>query len=178
MTQEQPKRSFADELKIRVNPHYDHTVDPENNEFSYWNPVSANNDLVKMANATLEITSQISQDMAVLLKVRVAKKEAEHLLEVFERDLLVKEPPSASETKTNKLVAAAVQRRAVAAGLVETYTNLVDTIHQSDQAEMKLNNRIDRAHLWLKTAERVSDNIKTALSFYKDERKHDYTTRT
>jgi hypothetical protein len=171
------ERNFADELRIRTNPHYDHAREPEENPVDYWNPVSATNDLIKVANATLEITSHVSKDMKDLMTVRTRRKQLERDIEAFERDLLVKEPPATGETKSTKLVAAAIERRATAAGTLPQYLAMLTELAQLAQDEVRLDSRIERGHLWLKTAERLSDNIKTALSFYKDERKHDYAVR-
>ena len=171
------KRRFAEELKVRTNPHYDHNVDPSENEVDFWNPVSATNDLIKVANATLELTAQISRDMTLRLRVKTRRKQVEHDLEQFERALLVAEPPSAAETKTNKLVAAAVERRAKSAGTLGKYHEMLQELTELSSDDMAIESRIDRAQLWLKTAERLSDNIKTALSFYKDERRNEYSVR-
>lgn len=168
------KRRLADELRVRVNPEYDHDVDPEENPYQFWNPVTATNDLVRLANAALEITQAITDAMQERTKVEVALREVTRELEMLEHNLLVDNPLSPTEAKTLKTVAAAVQSRAHMSGHFDQLQSLRERQAQCEDRILLLKERIDAGHAWNKTNERVSDNLKTALSFYKDERKRAY----
>lgn len=168
------KRRLSEELRIRTNPHYDHDVDPAENEFEFWNPVSATNDLIKLANSALEIAQVVSDAMAEKVKVKVQRKLLERQIDQVERRLLVEEPASPSETKTTKLVAAAIDRRAAESGVGEELYKLRQQLAALEDRELELEGTVDQGMLWTKANEKVSENIKTALSFYKDERKRAY----
>lgn len=165
------RRKLSEELKIRVNPNYDHEAGPEGNEIQYWNPVSATNDLIKLANAALETAQRISDSMRAKTELSTEKREVENDLEKLERELLVKEPPTASEAKSLKLINAAVERRAQEQGRNEELNQLRDELRSIEADMEKEQSVIDKGFMWLKANERMSDNIKSALSFYKDERR-------
>lgn len=168
------KRRLADELRLRTNPHYDHEVDPSENEFEFWNPVSATNDLIKLANSALEIAQVVSDAMSEKVKIKVQRKLLERQIDAIEKQLLVEEPPSPSETKTTKLVGAAIERRAAASGRGEELYELRQQLAELEDREVELEGTVDQGMMWAKANEKVSENIKTALSFYKDERKRAY----
>lgn len=166
--------TLADDLRIRVNPQYDHDIDPEENEFGYWNPVSAVNDLIKLANAALEITQAITDAMRERTQLELELRKVTRQIDELENQALVADPLTPTEAKTLKTVAAALQRRFVASGaqdVVEQLRTQRDTL--ADRIE-KLKDRIEAGHVWNKTNERVSDNVRTALSFFKDERRRAY----
>lgn len=164
-------RKLADELRIRVNPHYDHDVEPSENEIQYWNPVSATNDLIKLANAAIDVAQRISDTMREKTRVTLERRTAEHELEDLERRLLVGEPPTASEAKSTKLTNAAIDRRAKEQGELEKLTGLRTRLRALDAEVERAQSTIDTGYMWMKANERMSDNIKSALSFYKDERR-------
>lgn len=174
MTYQENKRPLAEELKIRVNPQFDHDVDPDQNEFAYWNPVSATNDLIKLANASLDITQAITDAMRERTQLQVELRKVARQIEEAEHHVLVEDPLTPTEAKTLKTVAAALERRFVAQGYVDRVHELQQTKHALEDRIDKLDDRIAAGHAWNKTNERVSDNLKTALSFYKDERKRAY----
>jgi hypothetical protein len=171
---ESKKRRLVDELRVRVNPEYDHEVDPVENPYEYWNPVTATNDLVKLANATIEITQVIADAMRERTRAELSLRKVNRELEVLEHSLLVDHPLSPTEAKTLKTVAAAVQSRVYTAGIVAEFQTLRTLQAQQEDLLLTLQERIDVGHAWNKATERVSDNLKTALAFYKDERKRAY----
>jgi hypothetical protein len=166
--------SFANTLRIRVNPVYDHEADPESQEFAYWNPVSATNDLIKLANAALETTQVITDAMRKRTMLKIQLRAIEGELETLEHTVLVAEPLSPTEAKTLKTVAAALERRFESQGYQDAAHSLQHKRNAVLNEITKLDDRISAGHEWNKTNERVSDNIKTALSFFKDERKRAY----
>lgn len=168
------KRKLAEELRLKVNPHFDHEVDPEENEFAYWNPVSATNDLIKLANAALEVTQAVTDALQEKTQVRLKRKQLEREIDTLEKQLLVFDPPSPSETKTTKLVAAAIERRALESDQAERLTALREQCFALERKELELEGHVDVGMMWAKTNEKVSDNIKTALAFYKDEKRRAY----
>lgn len=168
------KRRLADDLRVPVNPLYDHDVDPEENPYQFWNPVSATNTLIVLANAALEVSQAVSDEMAARTQTWRRKKEVEKEIDRLEQQLIVNDPLTPTEAKTNKLVAAAVWRRAIDQGMQETLQDLYAERDRLEELHHEHDERIDAGLMWNKTNERVSDNVKTALSFYKDERKRSY----
>jgi Mg2+ and Co2+ transporter CorA len=164
-------RRLADELRIRVNPEYDHAVEPEDNPIQYWNPVSATNDLIKLANAALDVAQNISDAMRSKVTNMATKRDLEAELDALERELLVKEPPTTAEAKSLKLTQAAIERRAKEHGSLERLQELRKKLLELDRTIEKQQTAIDVGYMWLKANERMSDNIKSALAFYKDERR-------
>ena len=167
------RADYAEKLKIKVNPHYDHDIPPEENEFTYWNPVSANNDLMKLANAAIDITQQSTQAMRERTTARAKLRETRWKREQIERKLLAGEPLKPAEAKTLKTVGAAVLARAWAdPDKAAALSGYEETEEKLEREVETLSGKIDEWQTWLKTVEQVSDNIKTALAFYKDERRN------
>jgi hypothetical protein len=164
---------MSDRLRIAVNPNYDHD-DPDSNEFGYWNPVTATNDLIRLANAALDIAQSISDARHTRVTLKQQLRELERQLDELERRVLNQDPLSPTEAKTLKTVAAAVYRRFDAHGIVDQAKALQDQMAVVVDQLDHLDDRIETGHMWLKTNSQVSDNIQTALSFYKDERKRAY----
>jgi hypothetical protein len=167
-------KKLSDDLRIRVNPEFDHEADPDANEFAFWNPVSATNDLIKLANAALEITQAVTDAMQERTRLKIDLRNAERDLEALERAVMVSEPLSPTEAKSNKTISGALQRRFESEGYAESVGELRAKRDRLEDRIEKLQDRIDAGHFWLKTNERVSDNVKTALAFYKDERRRAY----
>lgn len=174
MAEVKKKRRLADELKVRTNPEYDHDVDPEENPYVFWNPVTATNDLIRLANAGLEITQAISDARQERAQLEMQSRTTTREIERRENALLIADPLSASEAKTLKTVAAAIQGRAYASGASEVLEALYNQKNALEDRILELKDQIDIGHDWNKTNERVSDNLRTALSFFKDERKRAY----
>jgi hypothetical protein len=167
-------RALADRLRIRVNPAFDHDIAPDENEYGFWNPVSATNDLIKLANAALEITQAISDAMREKTQVELKLRKVTRELEALENAMLVADPLSPTEAKTLKTVAAALDRRFVAGGAFERAGELRDRRDSLQDDIDRIRSKIEAGHVWNKTNERVSENIRTALSFYKDEKRRAY----
>jgi uncharacterized coiled-coil DUF342 family protein len=168
------KKTLYEQLRLRVNPEFDHDIEPEDNQFAYWNPVSATNDLIKLANSTLEITQAITDAMRERTKLTIALREVSRELEDVENTVMVQEPLSPTEAKTLKTISAALERRFETQGYVDHVRKLKDKRDKLNDEIEKLDDRIEAGHAWNKTSERVSDNLKTALSFFKDERRRAY----
>lgn len=168
------KKALADQLRIPVNPQYNHDAPPEENEFALWNPVSATNSLIVLANAALDVAQAISDEMADRLQTWRTKKDVERRIDEMEQRLLVKDPLSPTEAKTLKLVSAAVWRRALAEGVSQELQALYDERQALEEALQEHDQRIEAGLMWNKTNEKVSDNVRSALSFFKDERKRAY----
>lgn len=177
MSTESKVTKLADELKIRVNPHYDHDVNPDENEFQYWNPVSATNDLIKLANSTLDIAQRVSDSMRRKTRIKADKRELQAQMDSIERELLVKVPLTASEAKSLKLISAAVERRAVEEKRAEELDELREQIAQLELDELEEETTISNGKMWLEVSKQMSENIKNALSFYKEERRREEGVR-
>jgi hypothetical protein len=168
------KRRLADDLRIPTNPLYDHDVEPEENPYQFWNPVSATNTLVVLANAALEIAQAVNDEMSARTVTWRRKKEVEKEIERVEQSLIVKDPLTPTEAKTIKLVASAIWRRALDQGIAEQLQALYDERDVLEWRHNEHDERIEAGLMWNKTNEKVSDNVRSALSFYKDEKKRAY----
>jgi hypothetical protein len=171
-----PERRFATELRIRTNPQFDHEIEPDENEFAFWNPVTATNDLVKLANVALEVTEILTDTRKERLGVEIDLRGVRRKLESIEHDLLVKDPLTPTEAKTLKTIGAALVRRLESASeerQAEVAALRAAEVELEDRL-LRLKEIIDASYDWNKTNVQVSDNLKTALAFYKDERKRQY----
>jgi hypothetical protein len=167
-------KTMVERLRVRVNPDFDHDVDPDANEFAYWNPVTATNDLIKLANSALEVAQAITDAMRDKTKKEISLRKVLRELEELEHHVLVEDPLTPTEAKTLKTVAAALERRFAFSGYEPKARELRMRRDELQDSITKLDDIIQAGHVWNKTNERVSDNIKTALAFYKDERKRAY----
>lgn len=165
---------MADDLRLPTNPHYDHDVEPEQNEFAFWNPVSATNTLILLANAALEVAQAVNDEMSARTATWRRKKDIEKQIDAVEQQLIVKDPLTPTEAKTLKLVSAAIWRRAMDQGVTEQLQALYDERDRLEEEHHAHDERIEAGLMWNKTNEKVSDNVKSALSFYKDERRRAY----
>lgn len=163
------RRSLARELRVPTNPQYDHDAAPEENEFAFWNPVTATNKLVMLANSDLELTEAVADAMRQRNGHRLLLEEAERELEGLERELLATQPLGNAESKNNKTTAAAVYARAVDTGRKAAYDALQTRVATHRTAVTKLTGQIDRWMAWIQASERVGRHLQTALSFWKAE---------
>ena len=131
------KKSLADDLKVRVNPEYDHDIDPDANDFAYWNPVSATNDLIKLANSALQITQAITDAMQDRMRLNIELRNIERDLETLERAVMVADPLTPTEAKSNKTISGALQRRFEDQGYA-------DSVSELRSKRDKLEDRIDK----------------------------------
>lgn len=168
-TPAKPKPRKAPLLQVPTNPDYVHDVDPEENEFQFWNPVAATNKLIMLSNADLSTTEAVSDAIGERNTHKEALEEAERKLERLERALVAQRPLGNTESKNNKTTAAAIYARAIDAGRQHEYDALQDTIAARRAAVTRLTGRIDRWMVWIDASERVGRHLQTALSFVKSD---------
>lgn len=168
-----PKRKTpADIMRIRTNPHFQLDEDPNEQEWAYVNPVQLSNDLIVIANEMLVLAEESSKAIKDNQKARLEKKKLERLLEDLETDYLAKDPLTPSEAKSLKTIAAAIERRIVQGAAHLTQYRVWKSSARDLEDRMDRNEAIIRAaKLYWETAEKVSSNITVKLSWEKDERR-------
>lgn len=168
------KQKLAEKLKLRTNPDYDHSLDPDVDQPAFWSPITATNDLVKLANAALDVAQAVNDAMARKTRVTIEHRQVRRQIEQLEKELIYADPLTPTEAKTVKLVEAAVYRRAEAAGRMDEYEALLTEQQGLEDIILECEAHIENGLMWNKVNQNVSENIKTALSFYKDEKRRAY----
>jgi hypothetical protein len=172
----------AAEFRVKTNPDYDHDAvefdhdNTDQNEFRFWNPVSAVNDLIKLANGALELAAAMSEAVQARAAAKLAKAQAEADLAAFEHRLIAADELTPTEAKSNKTIEAALALRAQNGGAATqlVYRTLKDAVTKEQEVIDRMTARADALDMWFKANERASNNLTNALSFYKDERKRAY----
>lgn len=167
-------KPLPDRMRIVTNPHFDLEIDPSENEFAYVNPVALNNDLIKLANEMITLAEAKVEAIKAIQKLKLERKKLERALDDLEQQLLRDDPLSPSEAKSLKTIAAAAARRAKESGHLATIDELRAKIRAVEDQIDKHDAIIRTSDIYWDTAERVSENIKTHLSFVKDEKKRAY----
>lgn len=154
-------------LTIPVNPNYDLSMDPGEQDTSYVNPVTLNNMLIHYANSAAKIVQNITvarrERLEVNLKIRAAKQKFEDL----EYDLL-QETPKASK-QTLKIQEAEIRRKAKEIGNYEYFAGLEKELHQLQDQKLTLDVKIENYESSLDLIEQLSRDVQTHLSFIKTE---------
>lgn len=160
---------FVTRTKVPTNPTYDFQVNPQS-QHEYVNPVTANNKLVEIANAYLDLTSIVVECLQARKDLKATVAEAQQGLDDLELDVLQHEPPTATaDTRNNRTIQAYVQRclatRDTRADYDRYQVTLRDARRKLDHVEAKL----EAARAMLAALEMQSTNIQTHLSFVKNE---------
>lgn len=164
--QEKPK--LAQTLKILTNPDYNHD-DPEANDVGFWNPVAASNDLIKISNAVLEVVEAVGEATKRRVDAQRFLREAKQAQEAVEHDMLNLKPMSTNEAKTSKTIEAVILKRLQETNRLEEWEKHKETISQQTAIIERETSVIETGHMWLKVADRMSQNIQSALAFYREE---------
>lgn len=164
------KVPIATRLRVRVNPEYDHEVDPEENEVAYVNPVALNNDLVRLGNEMPVLAEARVNALRSISKLRLSKRKVERQLEDLEEELLRDDPLSSTEAKSLKTISAAVALRVKKVGNT-THPELRKQIRVFEDQIDEQESIAKSAQLYWETAEKICENIKTHLSYVKDEKR-------
>lgn len=162
---------YLGKLKIPVNPDYNWDKAPEE-QAEYANPVTLNNRIVELANATITVAEAIMVLQRQRGVCRSALKAAQDALEDFEQDLLVKYPPSTSATKSNRLVTTYIRTVAFQHGLQDQYRELRDRVRELELEDITLHTRLESLKTAQQGIESITVNIQTHLSYVKAERQH------
>lgn len=162
--------SIADRLKIQVNPEFDHEAEPEDQPVAYVNPVRLNNDLIRLSNQLVLFAEERARLIGRRTKLRHQRRSIETARESRERVLLRDTPLSPAEAKSLKTIEAAVARRAQLSG-EEAQFAAWDAELGTIEAELdKIEAAMDVYSVYAHTTERMTDNIKSHLSYVKAER--------
>lgn len=168
-----PKNPFEN-FRIITNPEYDRDVEPHENAFDYVNPVRLVNDLIDSTNAVLVVTEHTGGLYKQRAEAKLSRDKAKAVIADIERTLLVEFPLNAAEAKNATTTAAAIQTRVQGAAeeVIANYNQAETELTKAQQRLLKLEEAIDSAMLYIKAAERVADNLKTAIAWFKWEKEH------
>ena len=159
---------MADSLRIPVNPAYDFARAPED-QAAYVNPVRLNDYVIRLANTALRLGVRIDALSRDLAAAKAALQTAEHALEDFQQDLLVRYPPNSLATKSNRLLDRFIRQQVEQENLGDEWrarlTALRAARRQVDQLELEL----DGARALAQTIKVAGEQIQTHLSFVKAE---------
>ncbi len=163
------KPSLAQQLQVLVNPSFDHAVEPEDQETSYVSPVRLANELVRISNVMVDV----SKGIAILTERRNTLKSQKRILEdaraSLERDLLRDVALTPSEAKSLKTIEAAVASRALIAGVEDQFATWDEAISGLSGELDEVQAKLDVYRTYLEVGERVTDNLRSVLSFQKQE---------
>lgn len=169
-TREKPlKRPYSARLKVKVNPTFDHDLDPDEQGFTYTNPVAINNEVIRLSNEMTTLAGAQGDALRAIAKLRLEKGKLERAQEDVEERLLRDHPLAPSEAKSNKTIAAAIARRVLEAGLEEEFVTRRATIREIEDRIADHQATVDIAALYWKTADKLCTNCQTHLSWLKKE---------
>lgn len=174
MTDKKKKETPADRMKIRTNPAFDKNVDPQEQEWAYVNPVALNNDLITIGNEMISLAEIMVGCIKENQQLRLDKKKLQRKQDDFETKLIAEDELSPSEGKNLKTTAAAIAKRVKQRQFGTEVSDRLEKIRQLEDQIDKNEEIIKSAKLYWDTAERVSENIKTHLSWKKDEKKRGF----
>lgn len=162
-------QTIAQQLQVIVNPQFDHGTEPEDQEVTYVSPVRLANELVRISN----VMGQIAAGIAKLAEEMTGLKRERRLLSdaraSLERELLRDIPLSPAEAKSLKTIEAAVSSRAMMSGKSETLDLFDEQIQQLSIRIDAIQAKRDVYDSYQDTAHRMTDNLRTVLSYQKQE---------
>lgn len=169
--EKEKKETPATIMRIRTNPAFVDDVDPTEQEWAYVNPVALNNDLITIANEMLTLAEASVGAINANKTFRLERKKLQRAQDDFETSLLAIDPLNPAEGKNLKTTAAAIERRIKQGQYSAEVDARVKRIRELEDAIDRNDDIIKTAKFYWDTADKVSDNIKTHLSFVKDERR-------
>lgn len=159
-----------DNLKLPVNPTY--KWDGSEDQPEYVNPVTLNNRIIELANASLATSQLVVVQQTRRGLVRTQLKEAQDALLDFEQDLLVQFPPPPTATKSNRLVEIYLRTLATHHNKLDEYKQLRQAVRAFEREELAISTKLDTLKTALASIQTVGDNIQTHLSYVKSERQN------
>jgi carbonic anhydrase len=159
-----------DNLKLPVNPTY--KWDGNEDQPEYVNPVTLNNRIIELANASLATSQLIVVNQTRRGAVRAQLKDAQDALLDFEQDLLVQFPAPPNATKSNRLVEVYIRTLATHHNKLDEYRKLRLAVRELEREEMVISTKLDTLKTALASIQTVGDNIQTHLSYVKSERQN------
>jgi hypothetical protein len=174
MTETKKKESPADRMRIRTNPAFDKTVEPQEQEWAYVNPVALNNDLITIGNEMISLAEVMVACIKENQRYRLDKKKLQREQDSLETRLLSEDQLNPSEGKNLKTTAAAIAKRIKDHQFTTIVSNRMANIEHLEDLIEKNEEIIKTAKIYWDSAERLSDNIKTHLSWKKDEKKRGF----
>jgi len=161
---------LLEDLKLPTNPEYQ--WDQPEGQVEYANPVTLNNRVVELANASLKASQALVVYQKRRGEIRVQQQAATHALEDFEHDLLVQFPPPPNATKSNRLLQTYLRTVATHHGKAEAYAALRKAVREAEANELEATTRIEVLRTALQAIQTVADNVQTHLSYVKAEKQH------
>lgn len=171
---ETTKETPADRMRIRTNPAFDKDVDPQDQEWAYVNPVALNNDLITIGNEMITLAEAMVGCIKENQRYRLDKKKLQRAQDSLEVRLLSEDQLNPSEGKNLKTTAAAIAKRVKEKQFSKEVADRMSKIEQLEDAIERNEEIIKTAKIYWDSAERLSDNIKTHLSWKKDEKKRGF----
>ena len=169
MKGETTKADFYIHLQIPTNPEYDFGADPET-QFDYANPVTLNNKLIEYANASIVVIRRL---VTAQQEVAECKQELQALnaqIDDVEQEILSAYPPTTADTKTLKVLAAYIRRRATEdPDKAHLYFTRLNDRTELQARLLVLDAQIDNARQTFQLIKLLSDQVQTHLSFVKSE---------
>lgn len=161
---------FLQKLKLPVNPAY--KWDGPDDQPEYANPVTLNNRIIELANASLTTAQAIVIYQKRRGELRNDLKAAQDALDDFEQELLVQFPPPPTATKSNRLVQTYLLTTATHHNKRDAYLALRDTVRRLEAQLETVGVKLDTMRTAQAAIQTVADNVQTHLSFVKSERQH------
>jgi hypothetical protein len=161
-------------MRIHVNPDYDLSKPPEDNDFQYVNPVALNNEIVTISNEMLTLAEAQAEAVRKKVKANLELSKAKRTLEQLEQVILSVNPLTATESKSLKTIATAIAVRAHEQGKVEELSAVQGQIAALEDIVTELEAVERVAQLYWKTGEALCESIKTHLAFVKADQRARY----
>lgn len=170
MTTEKRQAPLLENLQIPVNPNYDWNKDPSE-QANYFNPVTLCNREVAYANKIIEIASKLAAANKQLAVARLRARTVRREITRIEAGLLGGQEPPKEYTKNLVLQAAYVQQLVRGSEYADNHRLLSDELITLEDSIEEQDAKINSGYKALDALKLASQNLQTALSFYKAEMK-------
>lgn len=156
-------------LPIPTNPNYDWSEGQ--NQANFFNPVTLCNKEIQYANDIITITGQLIEYNREIGAKKFRLRQLEDQREDMETAALADQPPSQAESKNLKLLSAYILNAILTSSNAEEYQRVCAEQAEIEQDLIPLEIKKSSAESALDALKLVSQNIQTALSYYKAEMK-------
>ena len=157
---------------IPVNPRYDWSKGPADQEHGdFFNPVTLCNKEIFYANSIIAVVDQITAVNTSLGNIKYNIHKFKSRKQEIEETVLVTEEFSRDQTKNVVTQTAYLRERIKSSDYADEYAEVESQLRKFEQDLFKEQARADNGRLTLEGLKLVSQNIQTALSFYKAELK-------
>lgn len=134
---------------------------------SYVSPVRLANELVRLSNVMGEVAAGIAKLTEKQTTLKAERRVLSDAKASLERELLRETPLSNAESKSLKTIEAAVAARALVEGRSEELEEWEAELQKLSIEIDGVQAKIDVYHTYKDTAHRMTDNLRTVLSYQK-----------